>query len=107
MTSTYTTDSPETPDTFPLIVPALADRHIANTTIPITKKLRDMIFLPLFGNSQIEGGGSPAPNLQYTNSNPATAEFVRNGLVSVVLVPGKYTICLGRIWYSNDVLMLA
>src|SRR5579862_8972061 len=59
MTSTYTTDSPETPDTFPLIVPALADRHIANTTIPITKKLRDMIFLPLFGNSQIEGADHP------------------------------------------------
>src|ERR1700751_1199599 len=99
MTSMYTTDSPETPDTFPLMVQAFAGSEIANTKIPITKKLRDMICSSLW--KFVNRGGSSAPNSQYTNSRPATAELVRNGLVMAVLLPGRYTIWLCRISYLN------
>src|SRR5215468_1693454 len=53
-TSTYTTDSPETPETFPLMLPALAATEMTNTTIPILKRLRDMNYSSLLKTCFVE-----------------------------------------------------
>src|SRR5579885_989473 len=86
MTSTETTDSPETPDTLPLMVPALAARVRAATTAAI-QRVRTMVCVSPFEIGREAGTTRPAMN-QYTNSTPATAELVRKGLVNAVFVPG-------------------